>query len=140
MSALKRKLFSSVAAFQLSQCSPNSSNDVQRSRDHGPGSLTLTMSPAWGSARAAAAGQPGHRSAIGVWSPSTRPQVLTHSNSVSHFTESLHFHFHFHLKESSLTAFHLSSRAIFGSDVSFYSTRSETKGYCSVKTRKTSIS
>ena len=135
MSALKRKLSSRVAAFQLSQCqcSPNSSNDVQRSRDQGPGSLTLTMSPA-------AAGQPGHRSAIGVWSPSTRPQVLNHSNSFSHFTESLHFHFHFHLQESSLTPFHLSSRAIFGSDVSFYSTRSETKGYCSVKTRKTSIS
>ena len=84
MSALKRKLSSRVAAFQLSQCqcSPNSSNDVQRSRDQGPGSLTLTMSPA-------AAGQPGHRSAIGVWSPSTRPQVLNHSNSFSHFTESL---------------------------------------------------
>ena len=50
--------------------SPNNSRDVQRRRDQGRGSLTMTMSPAWGSDEAGgtAAGQPGHQSAIGVWS------------------------------------------------------------------------
>ena len=95
--ALKGKLSFRVAAFQLIQrsSSPNNSRDVQRRRDQGRGSLTLTltMSPAWGSDEAGgtAAGQPGHQSAIGVWSQvNCRPQCPhSLSNSLSHFTESL---------------------------------------------------
>ena len=103
--ALKRKLFVSVgcciAAFQLSSSdlwsSPNNSSDVQRRRDQGQGSLslTMTMSPAWGSAGdRTATGQPGHRSAIGVWSPvnSASMSSLSLSDSFSHFTESLLTH------------------------------------------------
>ena len=77
--------------------SPNNSSDVQRRRDQGQGSLslTMTMSPAWGSAGdRTATGQPGHRSAIGVWSPvnSASMSSLSLSDSFSHFTESLLTH------------------------------------------------
>lgn len=114
--ALKGKLFLSVvAAFQLSSSdpsSPNISSDVQRRRDQGQGSLTptMTMSPAWGSAGdRAAAGQPGHQSAIGLWSPVNSASVSSLSicvNSFSHFTESLLTH------KSPLTLFSSPTRVI----------------------------
>ena len=135
-------------------CSPNNSSDVQRRCDQGQGSLTLTMtmSPAWGSAGdRAAGGQPGHQSAIGVWSPVNSASVFSLSlyfNSFSHFTESLLTH------KSLLTLFSSPTRVITITfmillsffvcfflrifDRSSYSTRM--KGWCYMKRRKTQIS
>ena len=111
---------------------------VTRARGHWPWPcLTLT----WRSARAVAAGQPGHQSAIRIWSPgstvglrSPLTRSLTPHISLNHFTIIKGISLSHSLPTRVITYSFLEL-----SFVSLYSTGSGKEGCCSVKRRKTSI-